>query len=98
MIVAPNGKKWYSRKYLQKQNRPKRAIPIGVIIAGVQGVGGLIIKGADVYNNYNRNKAMAEAMDTLIENDRRFHQRMLALEGDLGVVAQTVATGFAQIN
>ena len=97
-IVAPNGNKWYSRKYLQKQNRPKRAIPIGVIIAGVQAVGGLMMKGADVYNNYKRNKAMAAAMDTLIENDRWFHQRMLALEGDLGVVAQMVAMGFAQIN
>ena len=97
-IVAPNGKKWYSRKYLQKQNRPKRAILIGVIIAGVQAVGGLIMKGADMYNNYKRNKAMAAVMDTLIENDRWFHQRMLALEGDLGVVAQTVAMGFAQIN
>ena len=97
-IVAPNGKKWYSRKYLQKQNRPKRAIPIGIIIAGVQAVGGLMMKGADVYNNYKRNKAMAAAMDTLIENDRQFHQRMLALEGDLCVVAQMVATGFAQIN
>ena len=74
MIVAPNGKKWYSRKYLQKQNRPKRAILIGVIIAGVQAVGGLMMKGADVYNNYKRNKAMAAVKDTLIENDRRFHQ------------------------
>ena len=97
-IVAPNGKKWYSRKYLQKQNRQKRAIPIGVIIAVVQAVGGLIMKGADVYNNYKRNKAMAAAMDTLIENNRWFHQRMLALEGDLGVVTQTVAMGFEQIN
>ena len=34
-IVAPNGKKWYSRIYLQKQNRLKRAIPIVAIIAGV---------------------------------------------------------------
>ena len=97
-IVAPNGKKWYSRKYLQKQNRPKRAILIGVIITGVQAVGGLMMKSADVYNNYKRNKAMAATMDTLIENDRWFHQRMLALEGDLGVVAQMAATGFAQIN
>ena len=56
------------------------------------------MKGADMYNNYKRNKAMAAAMDTLIENDRRFHQRMLALEGDLGVVTQTVAMGFEQIN
>ena len=97
-IVAPNGKKWYSRRYLQKQTRPKRAILIGTIIASVQAVRGLMRKGADVYNNYKRNKAMAAAVDTLIENDRQFHQRMLALEGDLGVVTQTVAMGFEQIN
>ena len=41
---------------------------------------------------------MSAMMDTLIENDRRFHQKMLLLEGDLGVVMQTVATGFEQIN
>ena len=70
MIVAPNGKKCFSRRYLQKQNRPKRAIPISAIIAGVQAVGGLLMKCADVYNNYKRNKAMAAVMDTLIENDR----------------------------
>ena len=70
MIVAPNGKKCYSRRYLQKQNRLKRAIPISAIIAGVQAVGGLLMKGADMYNNYKRNKAMAAVMDTLIENDR----------------------------
>ena len=77
-IVAPNGKKWYSRKYLQKQNRSKWAIPITAIITCVNAVGGLLMKGADVYNNYKRNKAMATAMDTLIENDRRFHQQMLS--------------------
>ena len=57
-----------------------------------------MMKGADMYNNYKRNKAMAAAMNTLIKNDRRFHQRMLALEGDLGVVTQMVATGSEQIN
>ena len=97
-IVAPNGNKWYSRKYLQKQNRPKRAVLIGAIIADVQAVGGLLMKGADVYNDYKRNKAMAAMMDTLIENNRQFHQRMLTLEGNLGVVTQTVAMGFEQIN
>ena len=98
MIVAPNGKKWYSRKYLQKQNRPKRAVLISVIIAGVQAVGDLMMKGADMYNNYKRNKAMAAVMNALIKNDRQFHQRMLALEGDLGVVTQMLAMGFEQIN
>ena len=70
MIVAPNGKKWYSRKYLQKQNRPKRAIPITAIIAGANAVGGLLMKGADAYNDYKRNKSMATGIDTLIKNDR----------------------------
>ena len=55
-------------------------------------------KGFDVYNNYRRNKALEAAMNTLMENDRRFHQRMMSLEENLGLVTQTVATGFEQIN
>ena len=41
---------------------------------------------------------MAAAMDTLMENDRKFHKRMLTLEDNLGLVTQTVATGFERIN
>ena len=64
----------------------------------ISAIGGLITKGVDVYNNWKRNKAMGEAMETLIENDRQFHQCMLSLEDNLGVVSQTVATGFDRIN
>ena len=69
-----------------------------MIISAITGIGGLITKGIDAYNNYRRNEALTKAMDTLIENDRKFHQRMLTLEDNLGVVTQMVATGFAQIN
>ena len=96
-IVAPNGKIWYSRKYLDKQTRKKR-VAAAMIFAAVSAIGGLMAKGADVYNNWRRNEAMAKAMDTLIENDRRFHKHMLKLEDNFGLVTQTVATGFDKIN
>ena len=96
-IVAPNGKIWYSRKYLDKQKRKKR-VATATIFAAVSAIGGLMAKGADVYNNWRRNEAMAKAMDTLIENDRRFHKRMLKLEDNFGLVTETVATGFEKIN
>ena len=96
-LVALNGKTWYSRRYLEKQSREKRWAIIPIITT-VNALGGLMAKGFDVYNNYRRNKAMAAAMNTLMENDRKFHKRMLALEDNLGLVSQTVATGFESIN
>ena len=41
---------------------------------------------------------MDNAVKVLIENDRKFHDRMLRLEDNIGVVARTTATGFEQIN
>ena len=96
-IVAPNGQIWYSRQYLDKQNRQKR-LAILPILTGINVVGGLMAKGFDVYNNYRCNKAMTAAMDTLMENDRKFHKRMLTLEDNLGLVTQMVVTGFERIN
>ena len=96
-IVAPNGQTWYSRRYLDKQNRQKR-VAILPILTGINVVGGLMAKGFDVYNNYRCNEAMSVAMDTLIENDRKFHKRMMTLEDNLGLVTQMVATGFERIN
>ena len=97
MIVAPNGKKWYSHRYLDKQTRQKR-VPILPILTSINAIGGLLAKGFDVYNNYRRNKALEAAMNTLMENDRKFHQWMMSLEENLGLVTQTVATGFERIN
>ena len=41
---------------------------------------------------------MDNAVKVLIENDRRFHDRMLRLEDNVGVIARTTAMGFEQIN
>ena len=61
-------------------------------------IGGLSLKGADVYNNWHRNSAMSGAMNVLIENDKRFHERMIRLEDDVGLMASATATGFKEVN
>ena len=45
-----------------------------------------------------KENAMNNAVKVLIENDRRFHDRMLRLEDNVGVIARTTAMGFEQIN
>ena len=94
-VMLNNGEKWYSK---HKPDRMKRAVPIGLILTSINVVGGLAMKGADVYNNWCRNSAMAEAMDVLIENDRRFHDRMIRLEDNIGLMASATATGFKEVN
>ena len=41
---------------------------------------------------------MGEAMNVLIENDRKFHERMMRLEDIVGLIASTTATGFNEVN
>ena len=71
---------------------------MGLIFAGINVIGGLAMKGVDVYNNYKRNSAMSNAMEVLIENDRRLHDRLIRVEDNVGLVARTTATGFQQVN
>ena len=56
------------------------------------------MKGIDTYSNYKWNNAMDSAVKVLIENDRRFNERMLRMEDNVGVNARTMAAGFKQIN
>ena len=56
------------------------------------------MKGVDVYNNWKRNSAMGDAMNILINNDRKFHERMMCLEDDVSLFASTTATGFSEVN
>ena len=44
------------------------------------------MKGVDVYNNWKQNSAMGEAMNVLIDNDRKFHERMMHLEDNVGLI------------
>ena len=71
---------------------------LGLIVAGINVIGGLAMKGFDVYNNYKRNSAMSNAMEVLIENDRRLHDCLIRVEDNVGLVARTMATGFKQVN
>ena len=89
-----NGDLWYSR---DKPHRVKR-VPAALIFAGINAISGLVVKGTDTYSNYKRNSAMDNAMKVLIENDKQFHNRMLRLEDNVGVLARTTATGFKQVN
>ena len=68
------------------------------MLAAANAIGGLVLKGIDTYSNYKRNNAMDSAVKVLIENDRRFHERMIRMEENVGVIARTTATGFKQIN
>ena len=93
-VKLPNGKLWYSQ---QKPWRIKQ-IPPAIALAAVNAIGGLVLKGIDSYSNYKRNNMMDSAVKVLIENDWKFHKRMIRLEENTGVIARTMAMGFEQIN
>ena len=93
-VKLPNGELWYS---IRKPCRMKRITP-AVFLAATNAIGGLVLKGIDTYSNYKWNSAMDSAVKVLIENDRRFHKRMLRMEDNVGVIVRKTATGFEQIN
>ena len=93
-VKLPNGKLWYSS---HKPYRTKRVAPV-IMLAVANAIGGLVLKGIDSYSNYKQNNAMDNAVKVLIENDRRFHERMIRMEENIGVIVRTTATGFEQIN
>ena len=93
-VKLPNGELWYS---IHKPCRMKRVAP-AVFLSATNAIGGLVLKAIDTYSNYKWNNAMDSAVKVLIENDRRFHERMLRMEDNMGVIARTMATGFKQIN
>ena len=94
-VTLNNGEKWYST---YKPDRMNRAVPIRLILTGINVVGGLAMKGVDIYNNWHQNSGMGEAMNVLIENDRRFHDRMIHLEDNVGLMASATAMGFNEVN
>ena len=88
-VQLPSGEYMYSRHKPKRQKRIAISAALGLAIKG---------KGMDTWNNYKRNKAMSKAMDVLIENDKRFHNRMVKMEEDMGLITHTIATGFEQVN
>ena len=97
-VQLPSGEYMYSRYKPKRQKRITFSAALGLAFSGINTIGGLAIKGMDTWNNYKRNKAMFKAMDVLIENDKRFHNRMIKMEEDMGLITHTIATGFEQVN
>ena len=93
-VKLPNGELWYS---IHKPHRMKRVTP-AVFLAAANAIGGLVLKGIDIYSNYKWNNSMDSAVKVLIKNNRRFHERMLRMEDNVGVITRTTVTGFEQIN
>ena len=93
-VKLPNGELWYS---IHKPCRMKRVTP-AVFLAATNAIQGLVLKGIDTYSNYKWNNTIDSTVKVLIENNRRFHERMLRMEDNVEVIARTTATGFKQIN
>ena len=72
-VKLPNSELWYSQ---HKPWRNKQVVP-GIMLAAINMIGGLVLKGINSYSNYKRNNAMDNAVKVLMENDWRFHDRML---------------------
>ena len=92
-IELPGGQMWTA----DMENRKKRAIPLAAvpaIFAGVQAVGGLLIKGINAVASYKRSKAMAGAMKSLYKNDQILHNRLISIENKTAILAQAQLTGF----
>ena len=52
--------------------RQKRAIPLGLI-------GGLVMKGVNMWSNYKKSKAMTKAVEKLYEAQEIDHKRLTRL-------------------
>ena len=57
----------YGKETQSDVSRQKRAIPLGLIVSGVSAIGGLIMKGVNMWSNYKKSKAMTKAVEKLYE-------------------------------
>ena len=79
-------------------SRQKRAIPLGLIFSGVSTIGGLIMKGVNMWTNYKKSKAMTKAVEKLYEAQEIDHRRLTRLEGQTSLLAKTKKTAFQHID
>ena len=93
-VKLPNGEFWHGSEFQRNQTRGKRAIPLPILFAGVNTIGGLVIKGVNSYINYKRNKAMSNAVEQLYKNDKMFHNRIMSIEERQVVMAKTTNKRF----
>ena len=71
----------YGKETQSDGSRQKRAIPLGLIFSGVSAIGGLIMKGVNMWSNYKKSKAMTKAVEKLYEAQEIDHLRLTRLEG-----------------
>ena len=81
----------YGKETQTDTSRQKRAIPLGLIFSGVSAIGGLIMKGVNMWSNYKKSKAMTKAVEKLYEAQEIDHRRLTRLEGQTSLLAKTTA-------
>ena len=88
----------YGNETLSDASRQKRAIPLGLIFSGVSSIGGLIMKGVNMWSNYKKSKAMTQAVEKLYEAQEIDHCRLTRLEGQTSLLAKRMKTAFQHID
>ena len=88
----------YGKETLSDASRQKRAIPLGLLFSGVSAIGGLIMKGVNMWSNYKKSKAMTKAVEKLYEAQEIDHCRLTRLEGQTFLLAKTTKTAFQHID
>ena len=88
----------YGKETHSDGSRQKRAIPLGPIFSSVSAIGGLIMKGVNMWSNYKKSKAMTKAVEKLYETQEIDHRRLTRLEGQTSLLAKTTKTAFQDID
>ena len=88
----------YGKETQSNASRQKRAIPLGLIFSGVSAIGGLIMKGVNMWSNYKKSKVMTKAVEKLYEAQEIDHHRLTRLEGQTSLLAKTRKTAFQHID
>ena len=88
----------YGKETLSDASRQKRAIPLGLLFSSVSAIGGLIMKGVNMWSNYKKSKAMTKAVENLYEAQEIDHRGLTRLEGQTSLLAKTTKTAFQHID
>ena len=88
----------YGKETQSDASRQKRAVPLGLIFSGVSVIGGLKMKGVNMWSNYKKSKAMTKAVEKLYEAQEIDHRRLTRLEGQTSLLARTTKTAFQHID
>ena len=88
----------YGKETLSDASRQKRAIYLGLLFSGLSAIGGLIMKGVNMWSNYQKSKAMTKAVEKLYEAQEIDHRQLTRLEGQTSLLAKTTKTAFQHID